>query len=250
MKLDHFSDQWYSIAKDVIEAAKNGWSVEEYKRACMLHAPRLGKDYYYRKDILDRMLYEGLVSIQDEHLRLGSIKYASWLQTQLTNGSGLAWEFVTEIYGDIEDAIFDAQILKEIGLEGELFVLEAYRRELPPGLESRIAHVSARDDTKGYDIIAPSVIKSDHMCHVEVKTSVRPGNDFIFFLSRNEYEVACRDRNWALILVSKTEGSYKLLGRLYSEHIQNIVPIDKDDTAMWASVRIRKNRSDFIQGLA
>lgn len=250
MKIEGISEKWLAIARDVIEAAKNRWSVQDYKRACRLHAPKIGEDFYYRTIVLDRMLQEGLVMIQDERLRLGSPQGATWLQTQLLNGSRLAWEFTEATYGDGIQDKFNADKLRGIGEQGEMFVVESYRKTLPSWLADNVTHVSLKDDSLGFDIVTPSVSNHELTLHVEVKTSVRPGDDFIFFLSRNEYEVAQKDRNWVMLLVGKVEGAHQLLGRLYCEDLEPIMPVDIDKNAQWASVRVRIDRASLIQGYA
>ncbi len=249
MKIESVSERWLAIARDVIEAAKNSWSVDDYKRACRLHAPKIGEDYYYRTIVLDRMLQEGLVLIQDERLRLGSPRGATWWQAQLLNGSSLAWEFAEATYGDGVQDKFDAEKLREIGEQGEIFVLDLYQKNLPSWLADRVTRVSLKDDSLGFDIMTSSVTNHERTLHVEVKTSIRPGNDFIFFLSRNEYEIALKDKNWVMLLVGKVNGQYHLVGRLYIEDLAPLVPVDKEQNVKWASVKVRINRAGLIKGL-
>ena len=74
---------------------------------------------------------------------------------------------------------------------------------------------------------------------LEVKTTKRPGNNFRFYLSRNEYEVASINPDcWHLVLVQKQNDEYVILGNIKLIHFIDWIPEDSDDRCRWESVSI------------
>ena len=57
-----------------------------------------------------------------------------------------------------------------------------------------------------------SMFNNNKKVLLEIKTSIRPGNNIIFYLSRNEYETGIKKNNWFLVFVQIIDNSEKLFG--------------------------------------
>lgn len=240
---------WLEVAEEVVAFSRKRGTVDDYKRRCNLIPPEPGKDRYFRLKVLGEMLQQGLVRIINDRLSLGAIDAPSWLTAELLNGDGAAWAFVEKNFSETSARKFDDQHLKEIGLDGESWVVSEYRHRLPDSMHEKVIHVSLKDDTAGFDIVAPSLNHEAHIQHMEVKTSVRRTAYFEFHISRNEYEIGASDERWVLLLVKKEEGSYFPFGHLFHSSLVSMVPKDVSDLARWQSVRIRLSSSAVFKGL-
>jgi hypothetical protein len=243
------TDSWIEVASEIIEASESRWTVEDYKRFCGLQLPEAGKDRFFRLNVLAEMLQQNLVVLEDGRLALGDPNNSTWLCNELRRGDTAAWSFVEASYPAKTARKFDDQHLKEIGLEGEKWVVEQYREKLSAEFLDRIRHVSVTDDTLGFDIASPSIQYKSRYLHIEVKTSVRATSKFEFYLSRNEYEVSRKDQNWVLLLVRKQAGLYEIFGHAYHSTLHGLVPIDVDDSGSWASAKLSLASADVFRGL-
>ena len=240
---------WIEVASEIIEASESRWSVEDYKRFCDLQLPKAGKDRFFRLNVLAEMLKQNLIVLEDGRLALGDPNNSTWLCNELRRGDTAAWSFVEASYPAKTARKFDDQHLKEIGLEGEKWVVEQYREKLSAEFLDRIRHVSVTDDTLGFDIASHSIQYKSRYLHIEVKTSVRATSKFEFYLSRNEYEVSRKDQNWILLLVRKQAGLYEIFGHAYHSTLHGLVPIDVDDSGSWASAKLSLASADVFRGL-
>lgn len=243
------TSSWLEVAEEVVAFSRSRGTVDDYKRRCNLIPPEPGKNRYFRLKVLDEMLQQGLVRITNERLSVGEIEAGSSLAAELLNGDGAAWDFVEKNFSETSARKFDDKHLKKIGLDGESWVVNEYRNRLPNSMCDRVIHVSLKDDTAGFDIVAPSLNYETHIQHIEVKTSVRRATHFEFYISRNEYEVGASDERWVLLLVKKEEGSYLPFGHLFHSSLVSMVPKDVTDIARWQSVKIRLSSSSVFEGL-
>ena len=86
------------------------------------------------------------------------------------------------------------QLRKKLGDAGEYAVVSALKKQ---GL--KVEHVALISDTYGYDI---RYLDNGTLKKIEVKSCVPASGDY-FFLSRNEYDVACSEPNaWRIVQVT------------------------------------------------
>lgn len=243
------TDSWIEVASEIVEASESRWTVEDYKRFCGLQLPEAGKDRFFRLNVLAEMLQQNLIALEDGRLALGDPNSSTWLCNELRKGDKAAWSFFEAAYPAKSARKFDDRHLKEIGLEGEKWVVEQYREKLSAEIFDRIRHVSVTDDTLGFDIATPSMKYNSRYLHIEVKASVRATSKFEFYLSRNEYEISLKDQNWILLLVRKQAGLYEVFGHAYHSALASLVPVDVDDSGSWASAKLSLGSADVYHGL-
>ena len=124
----------------------------------------------------------------------------------------------------------DISARQEVGLIGEELLVGLLEAEWPDST----AHISLVDDGAGYDIAFSA---SGCELHLEVKTTTRRGR-LVFYLSRNEHEVALRDPHWRLALVGLAgDRTLGAIACVDYRQLAAVVPLDRDFTAQWQSVR-------------
>lgn len=244
------SRQWLAIARDVVSAAAEGLSIQEFNRRSVLQPLGVEASHFDRVRVLERLIEDQVIAVEDRCLALGRIDRAGWLLDGMRAGNSLIWE-VAQLVDAQERAIrkFDFERLAEVGAMGEQFVVSELKRLVSPANHSRIRHVSLEDDSAGYDILTPSVSHSDQVQLLEVKTSVRPGNNFTFFVSRNEFRVGCNNSNWSLVCVRIIDNKPNLLGHVSINAIQNNFPVDQGPSIRWESSRVQIPMYALIPGL-
>ena len=164
-----------------------------------------------------------------------------WLSEQLMEGDKEAWEsFETLDYAGRLGSKFDQQALLALGLEGENYVMEYLKGQIPTEYHDAIVHASLKDDSLGYDIVTPNPEDLSTMLYLEVKTSSRPGPDFTCYLSRNEFSVA-RSAGWRLLMVRKQSGNFEIAGSITRASFIHAVPVDLDPMVRWESIRLTFN---------
>jgi hypothetical protein len=245
------SPEWFSMALSALRAAKTKTSIPEFRRLCSMQIPKAGMSVNDRLRVADELIELGKIRLIDDRLSLPAKFDTAWLEQSLLAGSEVAWEIASEIGDNAteETNLFDADQLKKIGDLGELRVLEELKDSLETHLHHRISHVSRRDDSAGFDISSPSIKDVDRQLKLEVKTTCRPGNNFRFFLSRNEFEVGIRDKNWRLVFVQLSNNVAILLGHLPVSVIAARFPIDQEDDIRWQNVRVDFARDLIKPGL-
>ena len=87
----------------------------------------------------------------------------------------------------------DLDARRRLGLAGELALIAALEARWP----NSTVHVSAFDDSAGYDVEF-SLPRST--LHIEVKSTFRKGR-LTVYVTRNEYATSQRDPNWVLVVV-------------------------------------------------
>jgi hypothetical protein len=115
-----------------------------------------------------------------------------------------------------EDYIESAIIKKEIGLEGELFILNYERNKLQRKgqleLSEKVKHISVEyGDGYGYDIL--SFDENGNEKYIEVKTTIQDLNT-VFYVSDSEYKKASTLKNYFIYRVFNFDLETKK-GKLY-----------------------------------
>lgn len=244
------SELWLEMALDAVEGARERMSVQEFDRRAKLMPLVAGAGYIDRMRVLDELIATQVIGINERRLILGQVDGIEWIMSGLASGNEVAWA-IAEIVDRRGRVIrkFDAELLAEIGQKGELFVLNHLRERLAGSSLSQIRHMSPMDDSLGYDIVAPSVNSDESLQLLEVKTSVRPGGDFSFYLSRNEYRVGINNLNWSVVCVRIVRDQPVILGHLPASLIADRLPIDQDEKMKWASCRVSISQELLIEDL-
>lgn len=235
---------------EVLKAASDRISVQDFDIQCQLAPATSGKSYYDRLRVAEKLVDEGIIEKIDGHLKIIAKQVPSWLKEGLLAGSPISWKILETIdtKGKIQGKI-DLELLASIGFEGEMEVIRHLKASLPPALTTRIKHISLTDDSAGFDIAAPSTQQHDYSCLLEVKTSSRPGEEFRFFISRNEARIASLNDNWRLVAVLRQDKGYQILGHLTYAHFASILPDDTSPFAKWESASILLPADLVVPGL-
>lgn len=238
--MTEISDQWLEIVRDVVSAAAEGLSIPEFNRRSILQPLNIEASHFDRSRVLVQLIEDQVIAVEDRCLALGRIDSAGWLLDGMKAGNSLVWEVAQLV--DVQERVikkFDHERLAEIGSLGEDFVVDELRRLLSAENSRRIRHISLEDDSVGYDVLTPSVTHSDQVQLLEVKTSVRPGNIFSCFVSRNEFRVGCNNSNWSLVCVRLIDSKPTLLGHINLNLIRNNFPVDQEPSIRWESSRVQ-----------
>jgi hypothetical protein len=242
---------WFKTAIEIIGWAKSEKKIDDFILDCKLRPQVLGQSYSYRIDVMQELVRNELVVIAENTLTIGTSLDVKWLTEALKSGNTLAWQLV-ETIGN-EKAIakkFNAEELKRIGDCGEKFVVTLLKEANPEELHDQIEHVSLLDDTVGYDIKGISTQDTDRATFLEVKTTVKPvGERFEFYVSRNEFKVGKKNRNWTIVAVAIVNGEPSIIGHLYCYQFESRIPNDLDENVSWQTYKLRVERSLFRPGL-
>lgn len=247
----HFpSETWLEMALDAVEAARQGMVVLEFERRARLLPLKAGATYVDRLRVLEDLVQSRIIRTDERCLHLGHLEESEWVVSCLEAGNPLAWKIaqIVDTRGHFLRK-FDSNTLEEIGRLGEEAVMSLLEEALSEVAYSRVKHVSLVDDTLGYDILTPSVAGLEHPQLLEVKTSVRPGPEFSFFLSRNEFRVGSNNPNWRIVGVRIVDNRPILLGYFSLDRVFDWFPTDSCDSVSWASCRVEVSRETFSAGL-
>jgi len=239
-KVAPVSRQWLAIVRDVVSAAAEGLSIQEFNRRSVLQPLDIDASHFDRVRVLEKLIEEKIIAVEDRCLAIGRIDGASWLLDGMKAGNSLVWEVAQLV--DVQERVirkFDHEQLAEIGSTGEDFVVGELKRLLSAEDSRRIRHISLKDDSAGYDVLTPSVTHSDQVKLLEVKTTVRPGNTFNCFVTRNEFRVGCNNSNWSLVCVRVVDSKPTLLGHINLSVIQSSFPVDQEPSIRWESSRVQ-----------
>ena len=232
---------------EVVNAAYANQHFEDFKTGGRL-AGDIRKGYQARMAAYSELSDQGFVRLESGFLVLGDLSPAPWLTEGLLNGDTEAWSLCDAYPSSSRKFQPDHFNLERIGKEGEEFVISWLKLHMESHLHSRIVHTSLTDDSAGYDIASPTANLQGRIL-LEVKTSTRPDNDFTFHLSRNEWQTACNNSNWYLVLVRKVDGSCALFGYLDSKSLVNYYPEDKHENFQWSSVVGKLGADDVFNGI-
>ncbi|MEW2393737.1 DUF3883 domain-containing protein [Streptomyces venezuelae] len=137
-----------------------------------------------------------------------------------------AFAHIHSVWGKV-----DTSRREQIGLAGELALVELLTTEVP----ARIEHVAEHSDGYGYDI---AVQTDKASVHIETKATTRRGR-LTVYLSRNEYETMRRDPAWQLVAVRLTaELALTSIATVPREWIAAQVPADRGLCGRWESCRL------------
>ena len=233
------SAEWVEMATDVIRASRKHWSTDDYLRFSKISNPLPGRGYLDRMKVLNWLIDDGVIYLKDRQIYFSSLDNVDWVSNGLITGSKTVWDFVetAEPNGNFSQK-FDGDRLKAIGRLGEQAVMDFLYECLPVDQHHRILQVSQTNDAAGYDIFSPSLRNLSENLLLEVKTTVRPGSDFDFYLSRNENRVGTRNPNWYLIFVRITDSIPSILGHVKASCFQSWLPTEQDDRSSWETVKI------------
>ena len=242
---------WFDITKEIIGFAYENTNINDFKTHSAMRPYSILDNPSYRMDVLKQLLREDVIRIENNSLKIGSLSNLEWLHTGIENGHQDSWELVELIEGKTNELIkFDNKNLQKIGRKGELFIIEQLEKLLPKEKRDSIKHVSEYNDLVGYDIYSPSTKNSDNNFCLEVKTSVKSfRDDFHFYLSRNEFNVGRKSKNWVLAFVSIIDSIPTLCGYLYCYQIESLVPQDTNDNCRWESCSINVSKKYLRKGL-
>jgi len=147
--------------------------------------------------------------------------------------------------------IFSSEETKRIGEEGEVLVMEELKTDLfysgHSELAGKVIKVSEISDELGYDITAPRIDGSTR--RIEVKSSANRSKSFVFYLSRNEFEVGIRDVDWSLVAVRFSELGGYVVGWVDGKALEKLVPIDRPEAGVWTATKVSIQPQFLNQGL-
>lgn len=241
---------WDEISLEVLTAARSRMAVKDFEIQCRLAPMENGKSFFDRIRVAESLIREKLITTEDGYLGLSNKIVPESLIENLKTGSLVAWKILDCIEPPKKFLQkIDQELLNRIGLDGELAVIKSLQNNLPAEDIRRIKHISLVDDSVGFDIQAPSLRDLELNLLLEVKTSVRPGDDFNFYISRNEARVAQQNNNWFLIGVESTPSGYKILGSLAFNMFSDLLPVNQSANGQWESAKIVVPKKIFIAGL-
>ena len=233
------------MSKDVIYFASKKTRITEYKNFCSFAKMQPGKSYYDRIRVLNFLIDEKIVRLEDEKIVLSKNSAPEWLGKLVVENSKLL-ELI-DVFDFDENAIFkfDQELIKEIGLAGEIYFFNLLLNKVPKHYQGKIVHVSLTDDSKGFDIVSPSVRFPDVLDFWEVKSSIIKGDYFRFYLTRNEYSSSIKFKNWKLAAINKIDNEWNVIGYLESADLFNLIPSDSIDSTKWAVQQITLRKDYF-----
>lgn len=244
------NNSWQELVLEVLRAAREGLSINDFTVRCQLAPIEIGKSYHDRLRAADKLLAEGMIFLDDGFMRISNQDPPDWLANDLKQGVAVAWDILSVIDPSQKlGSKFDRLFYEELGYEGEIAVIMELRARLDQSLHQRIHHISLVDDSAGFDIRSPSTSDSSVNCLFEVKTTSRPGEQFTFFISRNEARVASLNDNWRLIGVVRESNSFYILGHLLFMQISSFLPVDCADNGRWESAKITIPRTIFTANI-
>lgn len=233
------SPYWIEMVQYLVLLAISNTSLMGVNRALLNKKSAIGRSFQDYKRTLEILINEGIILIDDAKLFPGKISNASWIKKGLETGSEEIWELAEKIEPNLKWAKkYDNTELVEIGRKGEEAVLEFLFNHIDQRYHDRIKHVSNFDDTAGFDIASPSLINHEKMIYIEVKTTVKPSDDFTFYISKNEFVVGNKTRNWIILCVKITNDHASILGHIKLDQIQHLFPREISTQAEWQSLKV------------
>jgi len=238
----------WSMIQDALGCARDELSYTDYS----LFAKRAigpGMAYYDRMRILDELIEANFVVDFGRHLAINESPELDKIEPALASGLSEAWaleNFFPVAFRKFQD---NSEFLTEVGLRGEEYVISILEASLSADRIKLIKHVSQYNDSAGYDIFAPSISGNNQGYLLEVKTSVRNSDLMTMFISRNEVDVALKNKNWRLVGVEINDGIPRLLGYLHSADFVNLLPIETSKQVHWTNLRMQFAKDTFLRGL-
>lgn len=241
---------WDEISLDVIAAARIGMSVKDFEIQCRLAPSANGKSFFDRIRVAESLIRDKFISSEDGYLKLAQNSIPESLVDNLLSGSEVAWKILDCI--DPSKKLLkklDQDLLNKIGLDGERAVIGELKTHLSQEDYGKIRHISLVDDSAGFDVQSPSVRNTDDVVFLEVKTSVRPGDTFTFYISKNEARVGRQNQNWFLIGVETFSEGYRVFGHISFNAFSDFLPLNQSSSGEWETAKIMVSKKMFIKGL-
>jgi hypothetical protein len=241
---------WDELSLEVVVAARSGMAVKDFEVQCRLAPVANGKSYFDRIRVADALISDRLISVDDGYLKLSNNFIPESLVDNLACGSEVAWR-ILECIDPAKKILkkIDQELLNKIGLDGELAVIEELRNHLELSELPRVRHISRVDDSAGFDIQAPSIKNIEETLLLEIKTSVRPGEHFTFYITKNEARVARQNENWFLVGVESYSDGFRVLGNMTFNTFSDFLPMNQNTSGEWETAKIVILKKIFIEGL-
>lgn len=243
------SPYWLEMVMYLIELIKSDVSLDGVNRALLNKEVLIGRGFRDYKRVLNKLIDDGVIKIYDQKLYLGSIKDAPWINLGLEKGVEKIWEIADVIEPNRNwEQKYDNSRLVEIGLRGEEEVMNFLYKNIDEKYHKKIKHVSKTNDRAGYDIFSPSLANHENSLLLEIKTTVKPSDNFMFYLSRHEFDVAMLRENWILVFVRIINDQPKIIGHLKINQINHLFPLD-NETVSWECLKIVVSEAKIKVGL-
>jgi hypothetical protein len=241
---------WDELSLEVIFAAKSGIAVKDFEIQCRLAPTANGKSYFDRFRVAEALISDKMICIENGYLKLANNFIPESLVDNLVTGSEVAWKILDCIDPPKKYLQkIDQDLLKKIGLNGELAVIEEIRNHLDIQDFPKVRHISLVDDSAGFDIQTPSIKNIEETLLLEVKTSVRPGDLFTFYISKNEARVARQNNNWLLVGVESFADGFRVFGNLMFNTFSDLLPLNQSRSCEWETAKIVISKKLFFNGL-
>lgn len=241
---------WDELSLEILTAARRGLAVNDFEIQCRLKPISNGKSYFDRIRVAESLIQDKLITVDDGNLKLIGNEIPDSLIESLVTGSVIAWNILDCIDPPRKHLQkLNLDLLKKIGLDGEIAVMNDLKLYLTELEFQKVRHISLVDDSAGFDIQAPSVKNCDNTLLLEIKTSVRPGDFFTFYISKNEARVASQNNNWILIGVESSPSGFRVLGNLTFNSFADFLPQNHSDKGEWETAKILISKKAFINGL-
>lgn len=241
---------WDEISLEVISAARLGLPVRDFELQCHLAPFSNEKSFLDRLRVADSLIQEKVIYIDDGHLRLSQNAVPESLVDKLLLGSEVAWKILGCI-SPTPKALgkLDQDLLNKIGKNGEFAVIAELKNQMSESEFKKVLHVSLYDDSAGFDIQSPSSRNTEDSALLEVKTSVRPGGLFTFYISANEARIGRLNRNWFIVGVESSPSGFSVFGHLPFDTFSDLLPLNQSESCEWQSARVSASKKAFRQGL-
>lgn len=245
-----FSKNQIDIILYYIQQIKKNLNINEINKNIGNKSFEAGKGFDDYQNICRLLLSDGSLYKERDRLRVGSIIEKSWFLECLASGYSSAWR-IQDILSDNKQSPkkFNSEFLSKIGLRGEEALVEFLKDNLHPELHESIRHVSLEDDTLGYDIQSPSIENNDNKIYLEVKTTVKEGEFFQFYLSKNEFFTSQEIERWFLVFMETKNNVTSLVGHLPIDNFENLLPYNLCDEITWATVKIKVDKANIEPGI-
>ena len=134
---------WNELVLDVIHAASIGMDSKDFEIQCRLAPTQNGKSFFDRVRVAEDLMRTGLIVVEDGSLKLVMKEVPSSLFKELKKGSEVGWKILDYIdHSSKLTQKIDLELIKQIGLDGELAVIEELKNLIPDSHQHRIKHIS------------------------------------------------------------------------------------------------------------
>ncbi len=234
------SPYWMEMVDFILHLAMKESSLDDVNRALFNRTSKPGRNFQDYDRTLQKLRKDGLIYVDNQKIYVGSINKCSWIKQGIEKGIEQIWSLAEKIEPNKDWARkYDNTEIVEIGRIGEEAVVNSLRDKIDERYHNLIKHVSLFDDTKGYDVSTPSTKNHDKRLNLEIKTTVKQTEEFTFYLSRNEFNVGSKSKNWSLVFVKIKNDIPLILGHISLNAINNLFPIEKTSQAKWQVLKIK-----------